>query len=175
MRKLTILIILIAATTVVFPQEMRMPMPKTAGPQSDAQKAFEKLKSLAGTWEGTYMGMSGNVTIRVTSTGNAILHEMTASGRPDNPITMIYVDGDRLLLTHFCDSGNRPRMQGKLSPDGNTVTFDFLDVSGNTNEFLMHDIVFTMVDADHHIEAFTYSVNGKPPFRAPGIQLQRTK
>ena len=120
------------------------------------------------------MGKSMKMTMRVTSTGNAILHEVSASGRPDDPITMIYVDGDRLLLTHFCDSGNRPRMQGKLSPDGNTVTFGFLDVSGNTDEFLMHDIVFTMVDADHHIEAFTYSLNGKPPFRAPGILLQRT-
>jgi len=88
---------------------------------------------------------------------------------------MIYVDGDRLLLTHFCDSGNRPRMQGKLSPDGNTVTFDFLDVSGNAEKFLMHDVMFTMVDADHHIEAFAYSLNGKPPIHAPGMQLQRTK
>jgi len=173
MRKLTILIILVATAAVALPQQM--PMPKASGPQSDAQKAFEKLKTLAGTWEGTYMGMSGNVTIRVTSTGNAILHEMTASGRPDDPITMIYVDGDRLLLTHFCDSGNRPRMQGKLSPDGNTVTFDFLDVSGNAEKFLMHDVMFTMVDADHHIEAFAYSLNGKPPIHAPGMQLQRTK
>ena len=175
MRKLTILIILVATATVALPQQMPMPMPKTSGPQSDAQKAFEKLKTLAGSWEGTYMGMSGNVTIRVTSTGNAILHEMTASGRPDDPITMIYVDGDRLLLTHFCDSGNRPRMQGKLSPDGNTVTFDFLDVSGSAEKFLMHDAVFTMVDADHHIEAFAYSLKGKPPMRGPGMQLQRTK
>ena len=173
MRKLTILIILVATAAVALPQQM--PMPKASGPQSDAQKAFEKLKTLAGTWEGTYMGMSGNVTIRVTSTGNAILHEMIASGRPDDPITMIYVDGDRLLLTHFCDSGNRPRMQGKLSPDGNTVTFDFLDVSGNAEKFLMHDVMFTMVDADHHIEAFAYSLNGKPPIHAPGMQLQRTK
>ena len=121
------------------------------------------------------MGMSGKITIRVTSTGNAILHEMTASGGPDDPITMIYVDGDRLLLTHFCDSGNRPRMQGRLSPDGNTVTFDFLDVSGSAEKFLMHDAVFTIVDADHHIEAWTYSLHGKPPIRSPGMQLQRTK
>ena len=173
MRKLTLLIIMVATAVVALPQQMQMP--KASVPQSDAQKAFEKLKTLAGSWEGAYMGMSGKITIRVTSTGNAILHEMTASGRPDDPITMIYVDGDRLLLTHFCDSGNRPRMQGKLSPDGNTVTFDFLDVSGSAEKFLMHDIVFTMVDADHHIEAFTYSTNGKPPMRAPGIQLQRTK
>jgi len=175
MRKLALLIILVATAAVALPQQMQMPMPKTSGPQSDAQKAFEKMKTLAGSWEGTYMGRSAKMTIRVTSTGNAILHEMTSPGRPDDPITMIYVDGDRLLLTHFCDSGNRPRMQGKLSPDGNTVTFDFLDVSGSAEKFLMHDAVFTMVDADHHIEAFTYSVNGKPPIRAPGMQLQRTK
>ena len=173
MRKLTLLIILVATAVVALPQQM--PMPKASGPQSDAQKAFEKLKTLAGSWVGTYMGMSGKVTIRVTSTGNAILLEMTSPGGPDDPITMIYVDGDRLLLTHFCDSGNRPRMQGRLSPDGNTVTFDFLDVSGSAEKFLMHDVVFTIVDANHHIEAWTYSLNGKPPIRAPGIQLQRTK
>jgi hypothetical protein len=175
MRKLTILIILVATAVVALPQQMQMPMPKTSGPHSDAQKAFEKLKTLAGSWEGSYMGVPMKLIIRVTSTGNAILHEMTASSRPDDPITMIYVEGDRLLLTHYCDSGNRPRMQGKLSPDGNTVTFDFLDVSGSAEKFLMHDAMFTMVDADHHIEAFTYSMNGKPPIRAPGMQLQRTK
>src|SRR6266704_4087533 len=175
MRKLTILIILVAAAAIVLPQEMPMPMPKTAAAQSDAQKAFEKLKTLAGSWQGSVMGMSVQATIRVTSRGNAILHEVTSSGMPDNPITMIYVDGDRLLLTHYCDSGNRPRMEGKISPDGNSVTFDFLDVSGRTEEFFMHDAMFTMVDADHHIEAWTYSLHGKPPARAPGMQLQRTK
>jgi len=34
---------------------MPMPMPKTAGPQSDAQKAFEKLKTLAGSWQGSFL------------------------------------------------------------------------------------------------------------------------
>jgi len=131
MRKLTILIIL-AAATIVSAQEMPMPMPKTAGAQSDAQKAFEKLKTLAGSWQGSVMGMSVQATIRVTSRGNAILHEMTSSGMPDNPITMIYVDGDRLLLTHYCDSGNRPRMEGKISPDGNSVEFTLFDITGNT-------------------------------------------
>ena len=103
MRKLTILIILVATAAVALPQQM--PMPKTSGPQSDAQKAFEKMKTLAGSWEGSIMGMSVQITIRVTSSGNAILHEGTSSGMKDNPITMIYVDSDRLLLTHYCDSG----------------------------------------------------------------------
>ncbi len=69
MRKLTLLIILVAAAAVVLPQEMRMPMPKTSSAQSDAQKAFEKLKTLAGSWQGSVMGMSVQATIRVTSRG----------------------------------------------------------------------------------------------------------
>lgn len=172
MRKLMILIILVATAAVALPQQM--PMPKTSGPQSDAQKAFEKLKTLAGSWEGSIMGIPVQITIRVTSSGNAILHEGTSSGMKDNPITMLYVESDRLLLTHYCDSGNRPRMQGKLSPDGKTVTFDFLDVSGNAQRFLMHDAAFTLIDANHHIEEWTYILSGKPPTRGRA-EFQRTK
>jgi len=174
MRKLTILIILVAAAAVVSAQEMPMPMPKTAAAQSDAQKAFEKLKTLAGSWQGSVMGMSVQATIRVTSRGNAILHEVTSSGMPDNPITMIYVDGDRLLLTHYCDSGNRPRMEGKISPDGNSVEFTLFDITGNTEKGFMNRIVFTIVDANHHNEESTFMLPGNKSFRAGGV-LQRTK
>src|SRR6266481_2244910 len=118
-----------------------MSLSTVAFAQSDAQKSFDKIKTLAGSWEGHVTtvpqqaeieGKLMQVSLRVTSMGNAIMHEMTGAGRPDDPITMFYVDGDRLLLTHYCDAGNRPRMTGKMSPDGKTVEFDFLDVSGNT-------------------------------------------
>jgi len=176
MRKLSVLIILLAAATVVSAQEMPMPMPaqKTAAAQSDAQKAFEKLKTLAGSWQGSVMGMSIQATIRVTSRGNAILHEVTSSAMPDNPITMIYVDGDRLLLTHYCDSGNRPRMEGKISSDGNSVEFTLLDITGNTERGFMNRVAFAIVDANHHNEESTWMLPGKKSFRAAGV-FQRTK
>jgi len=172
MRKLTILIILVATAAVALPQQM--PMPKTSGPQSDAQKAFEKLKTLAGSWQGSVMGIPVQMTIRVTSRGNAILHEVTSSGMPDNPITMIYVDGDRLLLAHYCDSGNRPRMEGKISPDGNSVEFTLFDITGNIEKGFMNRIAFTIVDANHHNEESTFMLPGNKSFRAGGV-LQRTK
>jgi hypothetical protein len=152
----------------------QMSHPTVASPQSDAQKAFELMKTLAGSWEGSFMGMSMQITIRVTSTGNAILHEATGSGRPDNPITMFYVDGDRLLLTHYCDAGNRPRMVGKISPDGKTVEFDFLDVSGSTQRGMMNHAVFTMIDANHHTEGWTYMLPGNKPMVGQAV-LTRTK
>src|SRR5213594_3547159 len=109
--------------------------------QSDAQKSFDKLKALSGVWEGkvtTDMPVAASiqnnlmhVTLRTTSRGNALQHEMTSAGSPDDPITMFYLDEDRLLLTHYCGAGNRPRMEGKISADGKTLEFEFIDVAGN--------------------------------------------
>ena len=150
--------------------------------QSDAQKSFAKLKTLSGSWEGhvttappepSIEGKLTQISFRVTSMGNTLMHEMTIGGRPDDPITMLYLDGDRLLLTHYCDAGNRPRMTGKVSPDGKTVEFDFLDVAGSTQYGHMHHAAFTFLDANHHIEDWTFMVGDKP-VRAH-LDLQRTK
>jgi hypothetical protein len=109
---------------------------KSDAQQASAQLAFARLKTLAGNWQGqAAMGLQPGmnapvrVSLRVTSGGAALMHEMVPEGRShdpsngdDDPITMIYINGDQLMLTHYCDSGkNRPRMLGKLSPDGKTV------------------------------------------------------
>ena len=152
-----------------------MSHPANAGGPSDAQKAFEKLKTLAGTWQGNVMGMPINLTLRVTSSGNAILHEATSSARPDDPITMFYVEGDRLLATHYCDSGNRPRMEGKMSADGKKIEFSLVDVTGNTEHGYMGNIVFNFTDESHHTEGGSWTLPGnKPPFQIH-IDYTRTK
>src|SRR5207248_4336088 len=148
-----------------------MSLSTAAFAQSDAQKSFDKLKALAGTWEGKVAtvpptpeieGKLMQVTLRVTSMGNALMHEMTGGGRPDDPITMFYLDGDRLLLTHYCDAGNRPRMEAKASPDGKTVDFDLLDVAGSNQHQHMHHAKFTFIDANHHAEDWTFMMGDKP-------------
>jgi hypothetical protein len=143
--------------------------------QSDAQKSFTQLKSLAGSWEGTMDGKPMQVSLRVTSMGNALIHEMKMTGRPDDPITMLYVDGDRLLLTHYCDAGNRPRMTATMTADGKTVDFHFLDVADFNSKqggYMQH-AVFTTLDANHHTEDWTFLAQGKPI--NAHIDLQRTK
>jgi hypothetical protein len=61
--------------------------------------------------------------------GHTVMHEMTRSDTPEDPITTFTVDGDRLLMTHYCDAGNQPHMVGMISPDGKTIAFDFLNVA----------------------------------------------
>lgn len=157
---LSVLFVLIAATAFA----------QSAAPKSAAQKSFDQMKTLAGTWEGRVTtipqapdieGKPMQISMRVTSMGHTLMHEATGSGRPDDPITMFVVDGDRLLLTHYCDADNRPRMVGKMSPDGKTVEFEFLDVTGNLQYGHMQHAVFTFIDANHHSEDWTFLVEGK--------------
>jgi hypothetical protein len=128
--------------------------------QSDAQKSFDKLKALAGTWEGTLDGQQVQVSLRVTSMGNALMHEIKMTGRPDDPITMFHLDGDRLVLTHYCDAGNQPHMVATISPDGKTITFDFLQATNLLSSQMGHmqRAVFTFIDADHHTEKWDFAM-----------------
>ena len=158
--------------------------------QSDAQKSFDTMKTLAGRWEGPVtvdppqLGMGTDthmdVSLRVTSRGHALVHEMYEAGKTDDPtkydhpITTLYLDGDRLLLTHYCDAGNRPRMSGKLSPDGKTVEFEFVDLSGGNQHGHMYHALFTIIDANHHMEDWTYMMPGDKPLHAH-VDLKRAQ
>ena len=111
------------------------------------------------------MGISINITIRAASSGTVILHEgnTDGGGPPNHEVTMFYVEGDRLLATHYCDGGNRARFEGKMSPDGKAIEFSFLDVAGSTKGGLVKRMQFTMIDANHHGVEFTFIMpNGKP-------------
>lgn len=154
---------------------------KPAAP-SEAQKSFDTLKTLAGAWEGPVTvvppqpEMSDNkpvhLSLRVTSRGHAIVHEMQEAGttldpsKYDHPVTMFYLDGERLTLVHYCDAGNRPRMVARRSPDGKKVEFDFVDLSGGNQYGHMYHAVFTLLDANHHTEDWTYMMPGDKPVHA---------
>ena len=184
-RRFVLPVVLMSLTAVAFAQSVAPPVV-----QSDAQKSFNQLKTLAGTWTGPVKldppqqemgdGTVMQISLRVTSRGNALVHEMKEAGttddpaRYDHPLTMLYLDGDRLLLTHYCDAGNRPRMVAKTSSDGKRVEFDFLDVAGGTDYGHMHHAVFTVIDANHHTEDWTYMMPGDKPVHAH-VDLQRTK
>jgi hypothetical protein len=133
----------------------------TALAQSDAQKSFDQLKSLAGSWQGKNpQGRPVQVSYRVTAGGSALMSEIEGE---ENMITMFHLDGDRLLMTHYCGAGNQPRMKASASPDGRTITFEFLDATNlpTPQTGHMHRVVFNLIDANHHSEEWTFRNHGK--------------
>ncbi|HTM37909.1 MAG TPA: hypothetical protein VL156_14250 [Terriglobales bacterium] len=187
--RFVLLSFLLSLGTIAFGQTELQQTSQNRPAPSEAQKSFTELKTLAGSWKGQVtinppmpdMGNSNvEVSWRITSRGNALVHEMKEDGKPsdptkyDNPVTMFYLDGNRLLLTHYCDAGNRPRMVARTSPDGKTVEFDFLDVSGSTSYGHMQHAVFTMVDENHHLEDWTFLMPGDKPVHAR-MELRRAQ
>lgn len=132
--------------------------------QSDAQKSFNKLKVLTGTWEGkTSEGKPVQVTFRDTAGGSALLSEIHSEGHEDM-VSMIHLDGpNRVLITHYCSAGNQPRMQASASADGKTLSFHFMDATNlaSPDAGHMQSVVLAMPDANHHTEEWTFIDHGK--------------
>lgn len=115
--------------------------------QSDSQKTFDTIKSLAGDWEGNNsMGDQVRVSYRMTAGGSALMSEIQGDmkGHNEDMISMIHMDRDRLLLTHYCAAGNQPRMQASISTDEKTIIFDFVDAtnlpSADTGHIAAHNL-----------------------------------
>jgi len=115
------------------------PPPGLAGAEPsalvEAKTAFERLKSLAGTWEGQAghgpsSGQAATVTYRVAS-GGSVVEETLFPGTPHEMISMFHVVDGELVLTHYCAMANQPRMRldrKASTPDRLVFAFD-----GGTN------------------------------------------
>jgi hypothetical protein len=129
--------------------------------QTNAQKTFDNLKTLDGMWEGKDpQGQEVKVSYRSTSGGSALMSEIMGK---EDMITMFHLDGDRVLMTHYCGAGNQPRMKATASPDGKTITFDFLDATNlaSADAGHMHRMVLSLIDPNHHTEEWTFLDHGK--------------
>ena len=98
-----------------------------------ANEAFEKLKSLAGTWQANMItpdGQKTTVVYRVTGNGSVVMETMFA-GTDHEMINMYAVDGDSIRATHYCSAGNQPVL--RLNPAKSTASdlvFDFVSKTG---------------------------------------------
>jgi hypothetical protein len=122
---------------------------------------WKKLTSLVGQWEGSMeeggTQMPATVEVRMTGDGSAIMHIM-GKDSPYEMVTMIHLDGKRLLATHYCAAHNQPRMAMVPAKAPNQIAFQFVDGTNiGPGEGYMKGVVFTFIDADHHEEAWTHS------------------
>jgi hypothetical protein len=98
----------------------------------DGKAAFEQLKKLAGDWEGKVPGYDGNhaVQYRVTSGGNAVVESLFA-GAPHEMMSVYFLDGADLVMTHYCSGANQPRL--RLDRSASSVSELRFTFDGGTN------------------------------------------
>lgn len=79
----------------------------------EAKAALELLKGLDGEWTGTAGSADGpptTVRYHVTAGGSAVF-ETLFPGTEHEMVTAYHLNGDALVLTHYCSVGNQPRMR----------------------------------------------------------------
>jgi hypothetical protein len=142
--------------------------------QSDAQKALDHFKAMEGTWVGKgARGDTAEVTYRVIAGGTSVMADIKMGD--ESMTSLYYVDGQRLMMTHFCPSNNQPRMQATISSEGKIVTFDFLDATNLASPSAghMHKAVYSFTAADHYSEDWTWKHEGKDAHMQ--FEMQRKK
>jgi hypothetical protein len=151
--------------------------PPAAGPGAvvyDADSAFEFLKTLVGDWERAHGdhqhgGSSRAVTFKVTAAGSSVM-ETIYPGDPNEMITMYHMDGNDLLLTHYCALQNAPVMKFEKTGKPGEIKFAFF---GGTNfdpkvDMHAHEGTFRVKDADTIESTFVTFSDGKENSKVSG-------
>jgi len=133
---------------------------------SPAAAAFERFKSLEGTWVGrSTNGWEERVVYRTIAGGSCIMQTSFDAHPNEMMVTMFHLDGERLLLTHYCVARNQPRLvASQFSEDGSSITFTFLDGTGLKNgrdSGHMDKVVYTFKSPDEFTSRWTWYQNGE--------------
>jgi len=127
---------------------------KAAAAKPAVPSRLDVIKKLAGDWvevgpDGTPTGKVVS-TYRVTAGGSAV--EETLFRDTDHEMVTLYaMNGDDLVLTHYCVAGNQPRMKAEKQTDPHKVVFR---CAGGTNmksenDEHMHQATLVWKDDDH--------------------------
>jgi hypothetical protein len=145
-----------------------------------AKAYFASLKKLAGDWEGKGTHGGGDpidvkVEYKVTAAGSSVMERLFC-GTPHEMITMYHLDGDNLLLTHYCAAGNQPRMKAEAGKDAGKIAFKFLDGTNLKVDqgMHMHDLTIELAGDDHIKTEWVSYMDGKPAGTAT-FDLKRKK
>jgi hypothetical protein len=94
-----------------------------------AKAAFEKLKGLNGEWRGTVdqkgSGPEIAVQYRTTSNGTVVMESLFA-GTDHEMVTLYHLEGEKLVLIHYCAMGNQPKMAMTKASTAEKLEFDFV-------------------------------------------------
>ena len=138
-----------------------------SNPPSNADASFARLKTLVGEWEANTSSGKVHLSYELVSGDTALLERASSETMP-SMVTLYYVDGGRLLLTHYCMIGNQPRMQAKaLNPDTGELDFQFLDATNlpNPGAGHRHNAKLRIVDNSHVVSEWQFYENGQPKFK----------
>lgn len=143
---------------------------------TNAVAAFAQLKNLVGQWEANTEKGKITSTYELISNGTALVEHINVPG--ESPmLTVYYLDGSHLVLTHYCSAGNQPHMQAAaFDPASNQLRFNFESATNlsSASDGHMHTVQVTFLGPDAFNSDWTFYKDGKAAFTEP-IQFHRVR
>ena len=136
-----------------------------AAPLDPAELAYERFKSLAGTWQAdSTKGWSEEITIEVIASGSAVMSTTTFRDAPDRKMVTLYsLDGPNLVATHYCEARNQPHLMAtEIAGDASTIRFTFVR-GGNMasrDEGHMDEAIFRFAGDNEFSSQWTFYQDG---------------
>lgn len=160
---------LILGAVFLFTGGSNVPSESTANASSDAAKAktaFEHIKAMAGEWTGAATdGRKITHRVQIIAAGSVVMEESWFEGhKGEMMVTTYYMDGDKLMLTHYCVAKNAPRMQAtEISDDGKNILFTFVDGANipTRDKGHMDKASYKFSGKDSFSSRWTWYANGK--------------
>jgi hypothetical protein len=120
-----------------------------AASEQDAQAAFAKIKTLEGVWVSEHRKENGEmshstITYEIVSGGSAVIENA------EGMVTVYHLNGDKLMLTHYCEAQNQPRLITESFNDPNSLEFRFLDITNKKDgQGFINGMRMIFLDANH--------------------------
>jgi hypothetical protein len=119
------------------------------------EDAFEKMKTLIGSWEATVSTGIQSAEFQLIANGSVIMSRLSG-GMPHDMHTMLHMDGSEFMLTHYCAMRNQPRMVLAPISDPNKLVFEFKDGRNiKLGDVYMNRVAFIIDGPNHHSEEWT--------------------
>jgi hypothetical protein len=104
-----------------------------------------------------------------------VVEEILFKGTPHEMVSMYHLDGERLMMTHYCAAGNQPRMVAEDSNDQKSIQFAFLDCTNLKSEDEMHMHAMHMMLRDpNHLDSWWLSYTKGEPNPEAHFEFTRT-
>jgi len=112
--------------------------------QNNSERAFATFKSLNGRWAIESNGKTLPIEMRyeVGSKESIVIEQF------GEELSVIYLDGENLLMTHFCNAGNQPRLRLKAGGQPGVLEFEMYDITNLKDASTPHveRIVYKVTD-----------------------------
>jgi hypothetical protein len=142
-----------------------------------ARAAFARFQALEGQWVGkSTKGWEETLQYKAIAGGATVLETSFNAHPGEEMATAFYLDGDRLMLTHYCVAKNAPRLEATAFADGGrTVIFTFVDGANipTRDRGHMDKAVFRFESADRTTSRWTWYENGKEKWFEEIVQTRR--